>query len=81
MSEPPWFLLGESDATLGPKTQEMPPAAPSRGAVGDTQDEEQIYVAIKPYLQLSDQRGKAKLCLDNDTVFRDMPPIFRTLAF
>jgi hypothetical protein len=23
------------------------------------------------YLQLSAQRGKAELCLDNDTVFRD----------
>jgi hypothetical protein len=49
----------------------MPPAAPSRGAVGGTKNEDQIYVVNKAYLQLSANRGKAKLRLDHDTVFRD----------
>src|SRR3989442_1177811 len=75
MSEPLRLLLGESDTTLRTNNDRKtcPPAAPSRGAVGDTgrmKNRSMSHSTI--HLQLSATRGKAKLRLDNNTVFRDV---------
>ena len=67
------FLLGDSDATLRSKNKKLPPAAPSRGAVEDNKMKNRSMSQSKPNLQLSARRGKAELCLDNNTVFRDAP--------